>query len=208
MIRAPGSVPSDCPPRQRRDRTPSAAPALSATFSPVLFLAALLVALPLHAHDRYTSFVEAKLLADRLEVMLTLGRTNAYPLISDAEGKKLSSLTPENFADFAPRLRSAAPALLSISTAGQPLSFSAPAIVKLSGDSDVTFTLTYPRPTAGPLKVFAQFVGSLVDGHTATVVLTNAAGDDLGWSPVSFDQPVFEVALPVPATDQKSVPKK
>lgn len=208
MMRAPGSVPSDRPPRQRRDRTPSAAPARSAAFAHVLFLAALLVALPLRAHDRYTSFVEAKLLPDRLEVTLTLGRINASPLLPDAATKRLPPLTPENFADAEPRLRSAAPALLSISAAGQPLSFSAPAIVKLSGDSDLTFTLTYPRPTAGPLKVFAQFVGSLVDGHTATVVLTNAAGDDLGWSPVSFDQPVFEVALPLPAADQKSVPKK
>lgn len=171
-------------------------------------LVALLVALPLRAHDLYTSFVEAKLLTDRLEVTLTLGRINASPLLPDAATKKLPPLTPENFATFEPRLRSAAPALLSLSAAGKPLAVSAPAAVKLSGDSDVTFTLTYPRPTAGPLKFFAQFVGSLVDGHIATVVLTNAAGDDLGWSPVSFDQPVFEVALPVPAAEKKSVPKK
>ena len=171
-------------------------------------LVALLVALPLRAHDLYTSFVEAKLLTDRLEVTLTLGRINASPLLPDAATKKLPPLTPEKFATFEPRLRSAAPALLSLSAAGKPLAVSAPAAVKLSGDSDVTFTLTYPRPTAGPLKFFAQFVGSLVDGHIATVVLTNAAGDDLGWSPVSFDQPVFEVALPVPAAEKKSVPKK
>lgn len=171
-------------------------------------VACLLLALPLRAHDIYTSFVEAKLLADRLEVTLTLGRANASPLFPDAEAKKLPPLTPENFAAFEPRLRSAAPALLQISAAGKPLAFSAPATAKLSGDSDLTFTLTYPRPTVGPLKFFAQFVGSLVDGHVATVVLTNAVGDDYGWSPVSYDQPVFEVALPVPSRGKKSVPKK
>ncbi len=165
-------------------------------------------ALPLRAHDRYTSFVEAKLLADRLEVTLTLGRANASPLLPDADVKKLPPLTPENFAAFAPRLRSVAPALLQVSAAGNPLTLSAPATVKLSGDSDVTFTLTYPRPTVGPLKFFAQFVASLVDGHVATIVLTNASGDDYGWSPVSFDQPVFEVALPGPRHEKKPVPKK
>jgi hypothetical protein len=208
MMPAPGSDPSCSPPRERRDRAPSAAAAFSTALSTVLFLAALLVALPLRAHDLYTSFVEAKLLTDRLEVTLTLGRVNASPLLPDAATKRLPPLTPENFAAAEPRLRSAAPALLSISAAGKPLSFSAPAVVKLSGDSDVTFTLTYPRPTAGPLKFFAQFVGALVDGHTATVVLTNAAGDDFGWSPVSFDQPVFEVPLPAPTPAKKPVPKK
>ena len=171
-------------------------------------VAGLLLALPLRAHDIYTSFVEAKLLADRLEVTLTLGRANASPLFHDADAKKLPPLTPENFAACESRLLSAAPALLQIFAAGKPLAFSAPATAKLSGDSDLTFTLTYPRPTVGPLKFFAQFVGSLVDGHVATVVLTNAVGDDYGWSPVSYDQPVFEVALPVPSRGKKSVPKK
>ena len=171
-------------------------------------VAGLLLALPLRAHDIYTSFVEAKLLADRLEVTLTLGRANASPLFHDADAKKLPPLTPENFAACESRLLSAAPALLQIFAAGKPLAFSAPATAKLSGDSDLTFTLTYPRPTVGPLKFFAQFVGSLVDGHVATVVLTNAVGDDHGWSPVSYDQPVFEVALPVPGREKKSGPKK
>ena len=52
-------------------------------------VAGLLLALPLRAHDIYTSFVEAKLLADRLEVTLTLGRDNASPLFPDAESKEI-----------------------------------------------------------------------------------------------------------------------
>jgi len=80
-------------------------------------------------------------------------------------------------------------------------------VADLSGDSDLTFTLTYPRPTVGPLKFFAQFVGWLVDGDVATVVLTNAVGDNYGWSPVSYDQPVFEVAWPIAGREKNQFPK-
>ncbi|MCX6940904.1 MAG: hypothetical protein NTX09_09230 [Verrucomicrobia bacterium] len=47
-------------------------------------------------------------------------------------------------------------------------------------------------------------MGWLVDGDVATVVLTKAVGDDYGWSPVSYDQPVFEVAWPIAGRDKIS----
>ena len=133
------------------------------------------------------------MLADQLEITLTLARSSAHDLLPDA--KKLPPITPENFAEFAPRLQAIARELLPITNAGKPLPLKS-AGVKITGDADITFTLLHPAPAPGKLRLFAAYVGHLVDGHVATIVVTAAKGEDLGWSPVTLDQPVFEVTLP------------
>ena len=142
--------------------------------------------------------------AERIELTLTLARTCARDLLPEAE--KRPAITPENFAECAPLLLAAAPELFQIAAAGNPLALTS-AEVAISGDADITFKLVYPRPAAGPLRFFAYYVVQLIDGHIATLVITNAKGDDLGWSPLSRDRPVFQIALP-PATPAKPAPKK
>lgn len=158
---------------------------------------------PLRAHDIYSSWCEAKLLADKLEITLTLARSSAHSLLPDF--KKLPAITPETFPELAPLLRRVAPELLQISAAGRPLRCTH-ADAKIGGDADVTFTLLYERPRASPLRFFAHYLGQLVDGHVATLVVTNATGEDLEWSPVTLDQPVFEVKWPAAAPPKKSTP--
>ena len=165
----------------------------------------LLLTLSLRAHDIYTSFAEAKLLPDKLEITLTLARSSAHNFLP--EPRTSPPITPETFADYAPKLRAIAPELFQITAAGKPLALKPPVDVKISGDADVVFVLNYPRPPPGPLKFFGYYLGYLVDGHVATFVVTNAAGDDLGWSPLSIDQPTFQVVVPAGNAPGKK-PKK
>jgi hypothetical protein len=155
----------------------------------LLFLAPLA---PLRAHDIYSSWVEARLGEKSMEFTLTLARASALMLLPD--GDKRPPITPENFAEYSAQLKEAAPDLLRISAAGKLLRLES-AKVAISGDADITYALTYPAPAPGQLRIFAHYLCFLVDNHVATLVLTNAHGDDLGWSPVSIEQPVFQVTL-------------
>jgi hypothetical protein len=152
---------------------------------------------PLQAHDIYSSWTEAVVRTDRLELTVTLARASAPRLV--ASGNSLPPITPENFAEFAPRLKSASPGLFEISAAGRILKLTS-SEVKISGDADVTFHLVYPRPVPGLLRFAVNYLFQLVDGHVGTLVVTDAAGKDLGWSPVTVDQPVFEIRLPPTTT--------
>lgn len=149
------------------------------------------------AHDAYSSWVDARLLSERLELTLVLSRANAHALLPDAG--RMPAITPDTFPSLAPRLRELAPELLPLTANGKALKL-ASAQVKLSDETDVTFVLSYARPAPGPLRFFAQYLGHLVDGHVATVAVSNGAGDDLGWSPVSLDQPYFQIVV-LPAAD-------
>lgn len=147
------------------------------------------------AHDIYSSWTEAVVRETRMELTLTLARASALRLIADS--KTLPPITPENFGDYAARLKSAAPELFEITSSGKPISLKE-SEVKISGDADVTFHLVYPSPAKGPLKFVANYLFHLVDGHVGTLVVTDANGRDLGWSPVTVDQPVFEIRIPSP----------
>src|SRR5687768_8764966 len=85
--------------------------------SSAAFVALLLaLTLPLVAHDIYSSWTDATLRDDRLELTLTLARASAPRLLSSAEA--VPTITPENFVQFAPQLKATAPALFEISCAG------------------------------------------------------------------------------------------
>jgi hypothetical protein len=154
---------------------------------------ALAFALPLRAHDIYSSWTEAVLRGARLELTLTLARASALRLLPN--GKTLPPITPENFAEYAAPLKAVAPDLFEIKSVGKELrlTFSE---VTISGDADITFKLAYPQPGPGALRFAVSYLFQLVDGHVGTLVLTDSAGRDLGWSPVTVDQPVFEIRLP------------
>lgn len=144
------------------------------------------------AHDIYSSWAEAKLLGDRLEISLTLARSCAHSFLPDFAQQP--PITPENFAAIQPRLRQLAPQLFELTVNGKPLPLKS-ADVKIGGDVDVTFTLIYPRPATGTLRFFAVFLGHLVDGHTLTLAVSDAAGNDLGWSPLTLDRARFQVRV-------------
>lgn len=146
----------------------------------------------LRAHDIFSSWAETKILVDQLELTLTMARSSAHDLLPDARSRP--PISPESFPTVERELRAAAPRLLQITSSGKPLLLRAVA-VKISGDNDVTFTLTYPRPSAGTLAFSLLYLRELVDGHVATLVISNPRGEDLGWSPLTVDQPKFQITL-------------
>ena len=170
----------------------------SSGFTTARFVALLLaITLPLRAHDIYSSWTETTLRNERLELTVTMARASAARLLANSDA--LPPITPENFAEFEPRLKAVVPDLFQIISAGKPLKFSS-GDVKISGDSDITFHLVYPRPSPGPLRFIVNYLFRLVDRHVGTLVVSDAAGNDLGWSPVSVDQPFFEMRVPATAT--------
>lgn len=145
------------------------------------------------AHDIYSSWAETKLLPDKLHLTLTLARSSAHDLLPSAETRP--PITPQTFPDVAPDLRTVASELLRISDGDTVLPLRS-VEVNISGDNDITFNLTYARPKVGPITFYLHYLRFLVDGHVATLVVSHANGDDLGWSPLTVDQPAFHVALP------------
>jgi hypothetical protein len=163
----------------------------------VLLMLSAALALPLCAHDNYTSWVEAVVHPDRLEVTLTLARTAALRLLPDAN--TLPPITPKSFPDYASRLKAAAPNLIDIRRDDAVLTLSSREVT-ISGDADITYRLTYPRPKAGTLRFAANYLFQLVDGHVGTIVVSDSSRKDLGWSPVTVDEPNFELKLPQDGT--------
>ena len=147
---------------------------------------------PLRAHDLYTSWTEARLGPERLELTLTLARGAALRLLPGAHAAP--PITPENFADYAPQLRRVAALLFTITAAGKALTLR-DAVVTISGDNDITFQLTYPPAKGSPLRFKASYLLRQIDGHNGTIVVVDAQGKDLDWSPVTVEQPVFELPL-------------
>jgi hypothetical protein len=131
---------------------------------------------------------------------LTLARSCALRLIPDSNA--LPPITPENFSDYAPRLNKIAPSLFEITSGGKQVTLTS-SEVAISGDADITFHLVYPRPPSGVVRFVARYLEHLVDGHVGTLVINDNAGKDLGWSPVSIEQPVFEVSIPPPPRSSK-----
>lgn len=153
--------------------------------------------LPARAHDIFSSWTDAHVRDERIELFFTLSRSSALRLVPDSNA--LPPITPDNFGGYAKSLREAASYLFELSAAGQPLALSA-SDVKIAGEDDVEFRLTFPRPAAGPLRIQGNYLQYLVDGHTGTLVVFLGQDTKLGWAPISYDQPFFDVPIPAPGT--------
>lgn len=158
-----------------------------------MFFYGVLLLLPARAHDIFSSWTDAHVREDRIELIFTLSRPSALRLIP--EGNVLPPITPENFHEYAPRLKAVAHELYELSVGGQALALTA-SEEKIAGEDDVEFRLTFPRPDEGTLKILGLYLQYLVDGHTGTLVVYAGQDTKLGWAPISYDQPSFEVPLP------------
>lgn len=150
------------------------------------------------AHNIFSSWTDAHIHSDRIKLEFTLSRISALRLIVD--GEKLPPISPENFGEYAPKLKAIAHDLFELGVGGQVIPLST-AEVTISGEDDVAFHLTFPRPPEGTLRIFGNYLQFLVDGHVGTLVATqqpaSGEGITLGWSPLSIDQPSCEFKLPI-----------
>lgn len=179
---------------------------LRVTFAAALVL--LLFRSTALAHDPFTSWANARIKNDHIEVEATLSRSSALLLLPN--GEKLPSPTPENFPSLAPALKAAGNTLFEVTGAGVPL---APRSVdvKLTDDdmgmTDVLFRIIYPAPAAGPVRFTAVYLEKMVDDHVGTLVVTDHSGKDLGWEPLSLQTIFLEVPLPPgPAATNPNAP--
>ncbi|HEX2851896.1 MAG TPA: HupE/UreJ family protein [Opitutaceae bacterium] len=165
-----------------------------------VLLFVFVIPLAAFAHDPFTSWTNARLKADHLELEVTLSRASALLLLPHSD--KLPSITLENFPSLSPALKTAGGTLFEITAAGSPLTPRS-VEVKLTDDemgaTDVLFHLTYPAPTSGPVRFTALYLERMVDDHVGTLVVTNRDGKDLGWEPLSAQTLFLE--LPLPAAD-------
>jgi hydrogenase/urease accessory protein HupE len=154
----------------------------------------LLVATPaLRAHSIFSSSANAVVHDDRIELELTLSSLSAIRFIDG--GGKLPPITPENFGDYEPMLKEKAPELFRLTVGGETLPLTSSAI-KSTLDDDVIFTLNFPRPGAGPLRLIGNYVHFLVNTHVGTLVVKTPDDVVLGWSPLTIDGRILDVTLP------------
>jgi len=166
-------------------------------------LAAVLLAVPLRAHDPSESWTEVIIHADNMEMLVTMAQVTALKLIDPA--KKISQLTPENFAQHRPRLIQEGATLFAVTSLKTPLA-SRKIDVELTDEGDVAYKIIYPRPAPGLVMLNAAFMKKLGDGFGGIIDATDEAGHHLGWDQLSFENTTLVVMLPKPG--EKPAKKK
>lgn len=144
------------------------------------------------AHEPHEIWTLAVVRADRLELGVTMAQSTALRLI-DPE-LRAGALTFQNFEAHRPRLEKEA-ATLFVLTAGRNTLAAQRVDVQLTDENDVVFRIASPRPKAGRLHFHAAFLKKLGQGYGGILEVSDAAGDNIGWEQISWENPNFEVAL-------------
>jgi hypothetical protein len=135
-----------------------------------LLIFCLLGAAAARAHDAFLSNTDVWLHPDRMELKCSLASFTALLLDNPHPTNALPVLDEDNFNDFMPMLKRAGEKMFEITAGGTVLAASA-VDVRLSSEGDaVDFTIIYPRPPAGPLRITAAYVKRLPDEGFATAL--------------------------------------
>jgi len=128
----------------------------------------LLAAAAAHAHDASQSSTDIWLRPEGMEVDLTLSRV---PSRSLADNPPPIPVTVDNFeARYHALLRKSADSLFAITLDGQPWPPTS-VDVALSGETDLQFTLIYPRPAGGQFSITAAFIKRMEPGYVNVLSL-------------------------------------
>jgi len=143
------------------------------------------------AHDILQSNTDIWLRPDRMEVNLTMARAPSRELVDHPPPVPV---TEDNFeATYHSLLNKSAASLFEITLDGQPLQpISADAA--LLNETDIQFTLVYPRPASGKLQITASFIKKLDDGYVNTLAM-NEDRNVLGYGDQSTDNLTWEIRL-------------
>jgi hypothetical protein len=122
------------------------------------------------AHDAFLSNTDVWLHPDRMELKCSLASFTALLLDNPHPTNALPVLDEDNFNDFVPMLKRAGEKMFEITAGGTVLAASA-VDLRLSSEGDaVDFTIIYPRPAAGAVKITAAYVKRLPDEGFATAL--------------------------------------
>jgi hypothetical protein len=161
---------------------------------PALF-AALLLAVPLRAHDPSECWTEVIVRAREMEVLLTMAQVTALRLVDPA--KKIAQFTEENFPTHRARLIKEGETLFAVTALKTNLPVSK-VEVELSEERDIAYRLVFPRPAPGLLVIEAAFLKKLGPGFGGIIDANDSEGHHLGWDQLSDENATLVVMLPKP----------
>ena len=122
------------------------------------------------AHDPFLSNTDVRLRPGQMEVKCSLACFSALLLDNPHPTNALPVLDEDNFNDFVPTLKRAGEKMFEVTAGGTVLAASS-VDLRLSSEGDaVDFTIIYPRPPAGPLRITAAYVKRLPDEGFATAL--------------------------------------
>jgi hypothetical protein len=145
---------------------------LKRNFLAVFWLLGVMLA---QAHDPYQGYTDVQLRFQQMEVKFNVGKFTAARLLFDNPDSKepLAQFDEDNFNTYLPKLKKVGEKLFVVTSGGTNLVARA-VDVQLNEEGDaVIFTVIYPRPPAGPLRIAATWVKLLHDegyGTTLTVL--------------------------------------
>jgi hypothetical protein len=132
------------------------------------------------AHDAFLSYTDVWLRADRLEVKCSLANFTALLLENPHPTNALPVLDEDNFDSFVPMFKRQGEKLFELTAGGTNLVAQA-VDVRLSSEGDaVDFTIIYPRPAAGTVRIAPAYVKRLPDqGYGTALAVFDETGHQL-----------------------------
>jgi hypothetical protein len=145
----------------------------------------LLGAAVAQAHDPYQGYTDVLLHFQKMEVKFSVGKFTAARLLFDNPDstETLAQFDADNFSRYLPKLKKVGEKLFALTTGGTNLVVNA-VDVRLNEEGDaVEFTIIYPRPPAGPLRIAATYVKLLHDeGYGTTLTVFDEARHQIAYA--------------------------
>ena len=159
----------------------------------ILVALLLACATSLRAHDTYEVTMTATIRPATMDLVLTFAGATALRL-TDAPPLR-APLTPEQFTALRPKLTAVAAELFALTSAQKLLALRTTTL-RLTEENDIEFTLTYPRPAAGPLKFRPAFLARLGEGYGGLLEVADTAGHHLVWEMILSEKDTPMVTVP------------
>ncbi len=153
------------------------------------------------AHDPFISYTDVRLYPDRMEVKCSLASFTALMLENPNPTNALPVLDDDNFTSFEPMFKRQGARLFEM-TAGETNLVARAVDARLSSEGDaVDFTIVYPRPPVGPLRISPAYVKRLPDqGYGTALVVYDEAGQQIAFDDnLNPDNMTLDLKVPPPA---------
>jgi hypothetical protein len=153
------------------------------------------------AHDAFLSYTDVWLRSDRMEVKCSLANFTALLLENPHPTNALPVLDEDNFDTFVPMFKRQGEKLFELTAGGTNLVAQA-VDVRLSSEGDaVDFTILYPRPAAGPVRIAPAYVKRLPDqGYGTALAVFDEAGHQLAFADnLNLEDMNLDFKIPPPA---------
>lgn len=160
----------------------------------MLILASIQV---VQAHDPFSSVANARIDATGTTVEITLGRST----VSSSFPELPPTVDDDNLAAATSRLKEIGREFYRVTTTSGSLK-PGEVEVTLSIESDLIFTVHYPRPPEGPVDFRAVYLEKMPSDHVGTLFVEDGAGRNLGWNYLDATNPALRITYPLgaPAT--------